>query len=435
MYYRRVAALAWFITILSVFDARAQQDGDLVRQFLATVTPPGARITLGAVESGEQGVRARDVVVLAESDNGEEFVQRIGSLLLQGLRARPDGLFTADKISAENIHINAAAEVQMATLSASGVDGARIDALALSDVRIITVSGNAGFEINIGGLELKDIDASTISAAAMGSQAGANPSRLEDALLNAALNTHNYSSLAVHALKLRKAGAFLLSAVEFGVRPDGAYAPFPASGNMFARAVEINLRDPMLADIRRALGQDELRFDFNSQHSFNAPGKHRWNSSVKLAPDGVLTSVCAADNLSAFSLALIRQAQAASTVSAVLRRCDISFTGNEFINRWLAQDGAKDGLSADQARGKYLALALYAPLDPQLSANPLMVEFAKAAQIFLSQPSRLDIRIAPEGGLKFPEGLMPLALLFQGSPEQKSQAAHQLGISLNASPL
>ncbi len=432
MQYRLLVAIASLGFFLFAFNAQAQQDAGLVRQFLTTVTPPGARITLGAVESTDQGIVAREIVVHGESAAGEEFVQRVGSLHLQGLRLRPDGLFAVDGLSAENLQINAEADVKLASLVASSIDGVRIGSVALSGARIVI---GAGYTIVADSLKLKNIDATALSAAARGVQASENPARLEDALISALLNSNIYSSINAAGVKVSKAGAALFTAAAFGATPDGSYVPFPASGNMFARQVNLNLRDPMFAEIYKALGQDELLFDFNSQHAFNAPGKHRWDTTMKLAPDGALNSTCLADNLSGFSPAIIRQAQAASTSSAILRRCDISFTGTEFVNRWLAQDGAKNGLTADQARGKYLAVALYAPFDPQLAADPMAVELAKATQIFLSQPARLNIQIAPQGGLKFPEGLITFAMLFQDAPEVRQKAAQQLGISITATPL
>ena len=107
---------------------------------------------------------------------------------------------------------------------------------------------------------------------------------------------------------------------------------------------------------------------------------------MRLSPDAMLAGNCSAQNLNGFSPALIGHAQAASGNSATLRKCDLNFTGTEFVNRWLAQDGAKQGLNAEEARAKYLAGTLLVSLDPQTADDPLAMQLASAGQIFLSQP-------------------------------------------------
>lgn len=434
-----IAALTSLGVLLLAGAAQAQSAEEAVRAFLATVTPPGARITFGALETAGTDIELRDVVAHSESAAGEEMLQRIGRLQLQGLRARGDGLFTLDRLFAENIRINGTVDLQLASVAASSIDGARIAQLALSGVRIDATAGASKYNISIKAISLRDVDAAALGVSALRAQTDPDSTRMENALLNTLLNTQTYGALSVRRLAVRQGADQgvepLLLVAEMGIEPDGLYVPFPASGHWFVRNAQLNLRYPPLAALRQRLAQDNLQFDFDSRHGFAAPGKHRWDIKIKLAPDGVFSGACTAENLSGFSPALIRQAQAASGSPAVLRRCDMSFAGKQFINGWLARNGAANGLSAEQARGKYLALALYAPFDPQLAGDPLTVELAEAAQIFLSQPSRLNILIKPEGGLKFPDGLLPLGLLFHGAPEQKRQAAQQLGISVTASPL
>ena len=152
---------------------------------------------------------------------------------------------------------------------------------------------------------------------------------------------------------------------------------------------------------------------------------------LRLSPDAMLSGTCSAQNLNGFSPALIRQAQAASGSSATLRKCDLNFTGTEFADRWLAQDGARQGLSAEEARAKYLAGTLLVSLDPQTADDPLTMQLVSASQIFLSQPSRLNIQLAPPGGLKFPDSIATIGLLFQGASGAKTAGDAKAGAERN----
>lgn len=443
----RAATVTLLIACLLNSGAWAQPEKDvaaedLARSFLATISPPGAQISFAGVEAANGGVVARDVVALSESSDGEETIMRAGVIHLQGLRPLASGLFRLDHMRVENMRVDAApragaamGNVQIAAIAASGIEGARIDSLSVSGIIIRAASDGKKYDIHIESTSLHDIDAAPLAAIAQRAQAGQSTALREDALLSALLNSHTYSGLRLRGLSVREGAKVVLSIAELGNDPDGGYVPFPASGKFFARNARIDLNNPMAAQLHSFLGQDQLQFDLELLHKFTAPGKHQWDVKLSLAPDGVLDGACAADNLSGFSPVLIRQMQAVSSSPAVLRRCAMSFSGNDFVNRLLAQDGAKEGLTGEQARGKYLALALYIPFDPQAAGDPVAQEFAKAAQIFLSQPSRLNIQIEPQGGLKFQESLGVFAMLFQGAPEQKQTAAKRLGLSIAASPL
>lgn len=435
------AALIYLIPLLVFTETLAQQPDALVRAFLYTLAPSGAQIKFDAVETAGAGIDVRDIVAHSESAAGEEIILTAGRLQLQGLRELGSGQFHVDELRAENVRVDgsppaggAVAGFRIESITASGIAGTRINSLAVSGVSMSAVSGGAEYALGLKSAALRDVDAGFLNKLATRGNIAPKSGRPDDALISALLNTKTYASLDAQGLIVRKDAMELLSIAELGNEPDGVYVPFPASGRVFARQVKLNLRDPMTGALRQRLDQDDLVFDYTSAHRVTAPGKHRWDVKLKLPPDGELVSICTVDNLNGFSPALIRQAQAASANSAVLRRCETGFTGTEFVNRWLARDGAKDGFTAEQARGKYLALALYVPFDPKLSGDPLALEFASAAQIFLSQPSRLNILLEPEGGLKYPEGLMTLSLLFQGTPEQKQQAAKRLGLSISAKP-
>ena len=74
-------------------------------------------------------------------------------------------------------------------------------------------------------------------------------------------------------------------------------------------------------------------------------------------------------------------------------------------------------------------------LDPQTANDPLALQVISAGQIFLSQPSRLNIQLAPPGGLKFAESVIAFTMLLNGGPEQKQQAMQKLGLRIEAVPL
>lgn len=438
-----------FAALLSLFiavagPARADEAAqDLVRQFLATITPPGAKISFASAGASGATITVRDVVAHAESAGGEETVQRIGQIQLQGLEALPSGLFRLDQLRAENIRIDGASDLQfsgpgsvrIATVTASGIDGARISALALSNIELNASAAGTAYAIRIANASMNNVDTQSVTRAAVRAHGDRQAARREDALLNSLLNSNSYSALHLRGVNVRKGKAELLSIAELNSDPDGNYAPFPASGNFSIRNASLDLRDPMAASLRQWLGQDRLQFDLESRHHFSAPASHTWDTTLKLSPDAILSGTCSAQNLNGFSPALIRQAQAASPSSATLRKCDLNFTGTEFADRWLAQDGARQGLSLEEARAKYLAGSLLVSLDPQTANDPMAMQLVSAGQIFLSQPSRLNIQLAPPGGLKFPGSIATFVMLFQGGPDQKQQAMQKLGLSVTAEPL
>ncbi len=424
--------------------ARAADDAQtLAQRFLATITPPGAKISFASAEGSAGAITVRSMVAHAQSADGEETVQRIGVLQLQGVEALPSGLFRVDRLRAENVRIDGAADLQLsgpgsvriAAVTASSIDGARIGALALSDIELSAPAGGAAYVIHIDTGSLENVDTQSLTRAAMAAQSDPQSARREDALLNSLLNASSYGALQIRGVSVRKGKAELLSIAELVSKPDGNYAPFPASGNFAIRNASLDLRDPMAAALRQWLGQDRLQFSLESRHDFSAPASHTWDTTLKLSPDAMLAGTCTAQNLNGFSPALIRAAQAASSSPATLRRCDLNFTGPEFVNRWLAQDGARQGLSMEEARAKYLAGSLLVSLDPQTANDPMARQLAMAGQIFLTQPSRLNIQLAPPGGLKFPDGAAAFVMLFQGGPQQKQQAMQKLGLSISAVPL
>lgn len=422
----------------------AAADPALAERFLATIAPPGAQITHGAIEASDGTLNIRGIVSHSQSTDGEEVIQRIGALSLQGLQALPNGLFQLDALRAENIHIDGAGDLEAAgsgslrikALTASNIEGGRIGALALSGAVISTRMAGSAYDVHIDKTNLRGVDTTALTRAAVNAHTGGQGARGENAILNALLNSNLYSGLNITGLRVQSGQSVLLTLSALGSEPDGNYAPFPASGNFFIRNARLDLRDARLAAIRQWLGQDTLQFDLESRHGFSAPARHKWNADLKLPPDAALSGSCAADNLNGFSPALIRQAQAASTSAASIRNCNLNFTGTEFVNRWLAQDGAKQGLSAEQARAKYLAGSLFVALDPQTAGDPLAMQLATAMQVFLSQPSRLNIRLDPPGGIKFTDALAAIAILSQsGSADAKSQAMQRLGFSISAVPL
>ncbi len=416
---------------------------DLVQRFLATITPPGAKISFASAETVGDAITVRDVVAHAESAGGEETVQRIGQIQIQGLSALPSGLFRAEQVRAENIRIDGASDLQfsgpgtvrIAAVTASGIDGARIGALTLSDIDLSAPAAGTLYSIRIANASMNNLDTQSVTRAAIAAHGDPKAARREDAVLHSLLNSNSYGALKLRGVSVRKGKLDLLSIAELNSEPDGNYAPFPASGNFSIRNAALDLRDPMAASLRQWLGQDRLQFSLESRHTLRAPASHDWNTTLKLSPDAVLAGTCSAQNLSGFSPSLIRQAQAASSNPATLRKCDLNFTGTEFVNRWLAQDGAKQGLNAEEARAKYLAGSLMASFDPQTANDPMATQLISAGQIFLTQPSRLNIQLTPPGGLKFPESIATFVMLFQGGPDQKQQAMQKLGLRIEAVPL
>jgi hypothetical protein len=430
--------------LIAAGPARADEAAqDKVQRFLATITPPGAQISFAGVEESDDTITVRDVVAHAQSAGGEETVQRIGVMQLRGMAALPSGLFRLDSLRAENIRIDGASDLQGAgpgnvrirTATASEVDGARIGALAFSDIEVSASAAGSAYIMRIAAATLSNVDTQTLTRAAVRAHNDPQSARREDALLNSLLNSSSYGALRIRGVSVSKGQTELLSIAELYSEPDGAYAPFPASGSFFVRNASLDLRDPMAASVRDRLGQDRLRFNIESQHKFNAPASHVWDTSVTLSPDAKLAGTCSAQNLNGFSPALIRQAQAASNNPATLRKCDLNFTGTEFVNRWLAQDGAKQGLSLEEARAKYLAGSLMASFDPKTANDPMAMQLVSAGQIFLTQPSRLNLQLAPPGGLKFPDSVATFIMLFQGGPAQKQQAMQKLGLNIKAVPL
>lgn len=430
--------------LMAHMPARADEDAQArARLFLASISPPGAKISFASAERSDDTIIVRDVVAHAETPGGEEIIQRIGLLRLQGLQPLPSGLFRVERLSAENIRIDAAADlqtskpgsIQIASLTASDIDGARLGDVAASAIEVSAFAIGSTYAIRIADASLKNVNAQSLTRALVRANQTPETGRREDAALNALLNTVTYDALDLRGLSLRRDKTNLITAAELSSAPDGAYAPFPASGKFSIRAADIDLLDPMAAMLYRQFGQDRLQFSLESRHNYRAPASHDWDISLKLSPDAVLAGNCAAQNLNGFSPALIRQNQAVSGSAAILRSCDLNFTGTEFVNRWLAQDGAKDGLSLEEARAKYLAGSLLVSLDPQTADDPLAMQLAGAMQIFLTQPSRLNIRLAPQGGLKFPDSAATLAMLFQGRPEQRREAMQKLGLSITAQPL
>lgn len=434
------------LAMLTAYAPRAEAAADsqaLVRQFLTTITPPGAKISFGAMDDEGDALSIRDIVAHAESHDGEEVVQRIGVLKLQGLQALANGLFRVDQLHAENIRMDGGADLQsagsgslnIAVITASGVEGGRIASLALSGGVMRVQAAGGSYDIHLGKASLRNVEAIPLTRAAVNAHTQGQPVRGENAILNALLNSNLYGALTVSGLRVQKGSMTLLSIAEMGSEPDGKYTPFPASGNLFIRDGQLDLRDSRTAALGQWLGQDVLRFDLQTRHGFSAPARHVWDTSLTLLPDGAIAGNCAADNLQSFSPALLRQTQAASTSSATLRSCNLNFTGTEFVNRWLAQDGAKQGLTADQARAKYLAGSIFVSLDPKTANDPVAVQLSTAMQIFLSQPSRLNIRLDPPGGIKLTDALAAFAILMQGAPEAKSQAMQRLGLNISAEPL
>lgn len=410
---------------------------------LASISPPGAKISFAAAEPSDGGMTIRDMVAHAEVAGGEEVIQRIGLLRVEGLQTLPSGLFQASRLSAENIRIDAASDgqeikpgsIQIAKITASGIDGAHIGAIEASAIELSTFAIGSTYAIRIASASLKNVDSQYLTRALVRAQGDPQSGRREDALLNALMNASTYDALHLRGLSMLRDKTKLINISEINSIPDGAYTAFPASGKFSIRAVDIDLLDPMAAMLYQWLGQDRLQFSLESHHTYRAPASHGWNIKLKISPDAELAGNCTAQNLNGFSPALIRQAQAASSSSAILRGCDLNFTGTEFVNRWLAQDGARQGLSLEAARAKYLAGTLLASLDPATANDPVSQQLTSAMQIFLTQPSRLNIHLAPQGGLKFPDSAVTLAMLFQGKPEQRREAMQKLGLSIEAQPL
>jgi len=437
-------AFLLLISLLAHGPALAGEDlQEQAKRFLATLAPPGSKISFAAMEPTDGGISVRDVVAHADTAGGDEVVEHIGLMNVQGLQPLPSGLFRADRFSAENIRIDAAPDgqdikpgsIHIAKVTASGIDGARIAAIAVSQIEVSTFAVGSTYAIRIASASLKNVDSQSLTRAFVRANADTQSARGEDALLNALLNASTYDALSLRGLSLRRDKTDLMTIAEINSKPDGAYAPFPASGSFSIHAGEIDLLDPMAAMVYQWFGQDRLQFSLDSHHTFASPASHGWDISLKLSPDAALAGNCAAQNLNSFSPALIRQTQALSNSPATLRQCDLNFTGTEFVNRWLAQEGARQGLSPDGVRAQYLAGTLLASLDPATANDPLAQQLTSAMQIFLTQPSRLNIHLAPEGGLKFPDSAVTLAMLFQGKPEQRREAMQKLGLSLQAQPL
>ncbi len=413
-----------------------------VQRFLASITPPGAQTDYASLEESSDAILVRDIVAHAQSAGGEETVHRIGLLQLRGLTALPSGLFRLDSLRAENIRIDGmsgidgsgAGSIRIQTVTATDMDGARIKALKLSGIEFSAPAAGA-VSLRVNTATLNDADGQAFTRAAVRAHSDPKTANGADALLHSLLNSGSYGALHVRGVSVRKAQTELLSIAEITSEPDGAYAAFPASGKLVIRNASLDLRDPMAAGVRNWLGQDRLLFNLESRHRFSAPAAHVWDSALSLAPDARLAGSCTAQNLTGFSPALIGAAQAAASNPATLRKCDLNFTGTEFVNRWLAQDGAKQGLNLEEARAKYLAGSLLVSLDPQTANDPLALQLISAGQIFLSQPSRLNIQIAPPGGLKFAESVIAFAMLLNGGPEQKQQAMQKLGLRIEAVPL
>ena len=122
-----------------------------VQRFLASITPPGAQTDYASLEESSDAILVRDIVSHAQSAGGEETVHRIGLLQLRGLTALPSGLFRLDSLRAENIRIDGmsgidgsgAGSIRIQTVTATDMDGARIKALNLPN--LVVVSPDAGF--------------------------------------------------------------------------------------------------------------------------------------------------------------------------------------------------------------------------------------------------------------------------------------------------
>ncbi len=438
---RNLIPAALLCLLMTVGPARSDDATQtMVQQFLATITPPGAKVSFASADTNGETITVRDIVAHAQSADGEETLQRIGQMKLQGLEALPSSLFKLENMRAENIRIDGASDLQgtgpgsvtIRSATVAGVNGAHINALAISDIEISASAVGTAYAIRIANADMRNVDTQSVTRAAIRAHTEPQSARREDALLNSLLNTNSYGALHLRGVSVRKGKTHLLSMAELNSEPDGNYAPFPASGNFSIRNAKLDLRDPMAASLRQWLGQDALQFDLESRHHYSAPASHRWDTTLKLSPDAKLTGVCNAQNLNGFSPALIRQAQAASTSPATLRNCDLNFTGTQFVDRWLAHDGAKQGLSLEEARAKYLAGSLMASFDPQTANDPMATQLISAGQIFLTQPSRLNVRLAPPGGLKFPDSVTSFMMLFQGGPEQKQQAMQKLGLGISA---
>ncbi|MSP42030.1 MAG: hypothetical protein EXR08_01470 [Alphaproteobacteria bacterium] len=442
----RLSIYAYLLIVSVMANVPALAGEDLQEQaklFLATLAPPGSKISFAALESKDGAVILRDIVAHAETAGGEEIIEHIGLLNVQGLQPLPSGLFRAARLSAENIRIDAASDgqelkpggIHIANVTASGIDGPRIAAIAASQIELSTFAAGSTYAIRIANASLKNIDSQSLTRAFVRANIYTQSTRGEDALLNALLNASTYDALSLRGLSLRRDKTDLMTIAEINSNPDGAYTPFPASGNFSIHTGDIDLLDPMAAMLYQWLGQDRLQFNVDSHHTFTSPAAHGWDISIKLSPDAELAGNCTAQNLNRFSPALIRQTQALSNSAATLRRCDMTFTGTEFVDRWLAQEGARQGLSPEGVRAQYLAGTFLASLDPDTANDPLAQQLSSAAQIFLTQPSRLNIHLAPQGGLKFPDSAVTLAMLFQGKPEQRREAMQKLGLSMEAVPL
>lgn len=413
-----------------------------VQRFLASLTPPGAQTSFASLEESDGTILVRDIVAHAQSAGGVETVHHIGLLQMRGLTALPSGLFKLDALHAENIRIDGmsgldgsgSGSIRIRTVTATDMDGARIKALVLSDIAFSAAEAGA-VALRVNTVTLNDADGQALTRAAVRAHTDPATADSTDALLQSLLNSGSYGALHIRGVSVHKAQTELLSIAEITSEPDGAYAAFPASGKFAIRNASLDLRDPMAAGVRNWLGQDRLLFNLESRHRFSAPAAHIWDSQLSLAPDAELSGTCTAQNLTGFSPALIRSAQAAASNPATLRGCDLNFTGTQFVNRWLAQDGAKQGLTPEEARAKYLAGSLLVSLDPQTANDPLALQLITAGQIFLSQPSRLNIHLAPPGGLKFPDSVISFAMLMNGGPEQKQQAMQKLGLRIEAVPV
>lgn len=433
MRYRLSGAGLAMLLLLSAHSGEAKADAQAdISGFIASIAPPGAKISFAAPEESGGTIRVRGVVAQAQTAGGGEAIESIGMLELHGLRPLERGLYRADRLQAENIRLDGLEDTQaggggikIAAISASGLDGARIAEVKFSGAAISAARDGGNYALGIDQGELRNVDAKPFSRAA------GRP----DSLLNALMNEHVYGALHLRGLTLRRDGSQILSIASLGSNADGGYAPFPASGDVSLTGGRLDLRAAAAApELVQTLGQDVLQFTLSSKHGYRAPASHQWDIRLEISPDGALQGRCAADRLSAFQPSLIGQALAAGG-GATLRSCDLNFTGTEFVNRWLAQNGAKEGLTAEQARAKYLAAALYIPFDPQAGADPLAAELSKAMTVFLSQPSRLNLRLAPPGGLNPVEAAASFAILMHGAPAQKQQAMQKLGLRLSAEPM
>ena len=278
-----IVALMSFIFAGAPPAAAGTETEALAGRILAAITPPGAKISFAAAEGSQDNLTVRDLVAHGATAGGEEVVQRIGLLRMQGVQELPSGLFRATQLNAENIRIDGAADlqtakpgsIQIASISATNIDGARIGAMTASGIEISAFAMGGSYAVRIASASLNNVDAQSLSRAAVNAQQDPQSERRENALISALLNNASYGAMQLKELSLRRDKTNLMTIAAISSEADGQYAPFPASGKFSIRNASIDLRDPMTARLKQWLGQDRLQFSiWNHVIHFSAPASH-----------------------------------------------------------------------------------------------------------------------------------------------------------------